>query len=475
MSSSASTSEHDALNDGDIIESPRATNYTSKVNTSRLSIIRMPNALSELSLISDLEVHCFSFFRHNTVPRMATYFENCIWRIDLQNAALAIHNPALFKTVIALGAVHRRFCYGISREAFEYCAHAARLYNNAVLSLESLKNQGGVGNQGIISACEALLGIFQAFQADPETSSRHIRSGVHAAVGKPLRLLHSEAWHYANPSPPRVICGMMYELYCRASELFGEPALTRLPDYDSHHYGFPMPAEFESLRDMKNHLFSMVEEVWRRHRWDEDSSNRRAFLELYEDRLHDWACACIRSLKSSVIIESPEIKAFNLLSLTQSALCVSIQGNMLTTNRRDMRRIPHLPILTNGSDDLSEAAASLCEAVDQMRSVDNADLSHVKSVFEQTMIKHKIFCFERYSMQTSDSRVDEMLNLWTIGKQVSEAEEEAVVEAIRDIIPPTATHVDISDIWCEKRKLAVRYFEPNPNGAYRWIQQFWSF
>lgn len=85
-----------------------------------------------LSTISDLELHCHSFFRYNTVPRLATYFEKCIWLVELQNAALTVHHPTIFRAAIALGAVHRRFCYGISREAFDYCAHAARLYHRAV-------------------------------------------------------------------------------------------------------------------------------------------------------------------------------------------------------------------------------------------------------------------------------------------------------------------------------------------------------
>ena len=441
-----------------------------------LHLTRHPNPLVELSQVSDLEVHCYSFFRHNTVPRLTTYFENCIWRHDLESAALAVHHPVIFKAVAALGAVHRRFCYGISREAFEYCAHAARLYESAVKTLENFKlskeGQMDYIDSHVISACEAALGIFQSFQADTDASSTHIHTGVQHAIKRPLRLLHSESWYYAKPSPPRIICGITYQLYCRATELCGEPAFRCSMDNYVSPKELTIPAAFENLKEMKDYLFSIVEEVWRRHRCVEDWLTRRIFLGLYENYLHDWTSACLKTLESGMVIDNGKI--FNLLNMMHSTLCVSIQGNMLTTDRPEMKPVPHLPIFED--DEFSEIAAELIRAVDYMYTIKNADLSHVKSIIERAASRHQIFSFEQRAPREPDSRVDEILNLWTIAKQVSEVEENAVIVALKDILPPGAICVDIGDMWRKKGKATVRYYEPHPDQqGYRWVQQFWSF
>lgn len=450
---------------------------TAPLGELRLSLTRGPNALADLDRISDLEVHCYSYFRQRTVPRLATYFENFLWRIDLHNAAISVHHPVLFKAVTALGAVHRRFCYGISREAFEYCAHAARLYKDAVESLENLKqSKMSIGDHQLVSACEALLAIFQGFQADTKASSRHIRSGVRAIVGPPLKLLHSESWYYESPTPPRIMCGMMYQLYCRATEIHGELPLTHTQYYTSLP-PLKMPLIFASLIEMNTYLFNVLVGAWHDHRFVLDLSARRAFLEIYEDFLHVWTSTCMRTLQQGLVIEPRQYKAFNLLNLTHSAICVCIQGLLLTTDRPDMRPVPHLPVLGNGDDDFSEAAVELCEAVDYMYSIENADLSHVKQLFQRTLSKYPIFSFKQRSMfEELESDVDEIVNLWTIAKHVGEAEEAEITERLRDAIPPNAINADIADIWPDERVVLMRYFEPSyREGGFRCVQQCWSY
>lgn len=454
------------------------------MKTSKMILSRNPNPLAEMHQISDLEMHCFSYVQHNTVPLFAAYFDNSAWRVDLQNAALMASHPALFKAVAALGAVHRRFCYGISREAFEYCFYAARLYDDAVKSIEHLRDLKGdqldSEDLRVISTSQTILGIFQSFQGNQEAISAHMRSAWQTALTTPVRLIHSESFNYAKPSSPRIICTMLYQLYCRAAELFGEPALTSSLDSTFRpHRRLNLPQAYNSLIDMKNDLFKIIEEVWRHFRWIEDQWIRRVHLEPYETNIHEWTSACLRTLQSGFVIKPEQVKAFNLLNMVRCVLCLSIQGNILKTDWRTIKRIPHLPILRGpDDDDLSEAAMELCEAIDYMYAKMDADMSHVRWMFQQTLIKHEIFSFERAAStaNASVSRVNEIVNLWTIATQVSETQEKVCIEALKSIIPPTAVDIDIGDLWRESRKVMVRYYEPNQGApGYRWVSQFWTY
>lgn len=450
---------------------------------SSVSLLRSPNALAELHQISDLEQHCYSYVRYHTVPRFAAYFEHFIWRIDLQDASSLAYHPALFKAVTALGAVHRRFCYGISRKAFEYCAHASRLYEDALRALNTLKRSTGsrldMHTMHVISTCETILGIFQAFQANPKASAEHLRSGIRASISSPSKLLHTQSFPYARPSPPRIICGMLYQLYCQATEIFGEPALTYAIYRTEPHTDLATPSRFASIGEMKDHLFALIEEVWRHFRWVEDSTGNFKTLKPYECVLSRWISACLSALDSGLQITPSQIKAFNVLNLTRCVLSLCIQGNILKTDEHEIEHLPHLPIFRSSTDhdDLSEATAELCRAIDHMYRINDSDLSSIRTMFEQTLVKHKIFSFEQLSTSGAPSQgVHELVNVWTIAKQVGEAQEDALIEVVKDVIPSNAMYVDIGDVWREKRKVMVRYYQPDHfHGNYRWVSQFWSY
>ena len=72
----------------------------------------------------------------------------------------------------------------------------------------------------------------------------------------------------------------------------------------------------------------------------------------------------------------------------------------------------------------------------------------------------------------------EMVGLFSIAKTISEMEENAAIQIIKGVVPPSADfrYVDIACMFVDTRKLVVRYFAPRPEGeGLVWVRESWSF
>lgn len=266
---------------------------------------RPPNFFAPGNEISDLESHCFSHFRHRTGPQFMGYFDSTIWRTYSINGALA--HPVLFSVATALGAVHRRFSYGISPAAFEYCGHAARLHAKATRQLNELKSQhvnsnligtanpGGGGAMGlydrdVIMVAELLLGLFEAFQGEYEQSVRHTNNGMKYLLNRPMTLCYSETKHLSVGKQPDMLYEMFYQMNTRAQALFGSPTRI-LVEYGDGPLP-PIPSVFNDIEQARDYTFTEINWIMHvPHNVWQDSVQRSEAQNLHVSRLLQWGVA----------------------------------------------------------------------------------------------------------------------------------------------------------------------------------------
>lgn len=493
-------------------------------------IPRPPNLFAPGTKISDLELHCFSYFRHRTGPQFASYFDSSIWRDYSIRGALA--HPVLFNVAVALGAVHRRFAYGISREAFEYCGHAARLHAKAVTGLRQLKAQqvnsdiigttdfgGGGGSMGvcdrdIIMVAEMLLGLFEGFQGEGDKAVQHMVNGMQYLLRRPMILVHSETRYGAVESNPNVFCQLFHRIHLRALELLGTPTniLAKWAD------GVPLPAIPDVFRDIdeaRDYLFTEVD--WIMHaptRVRQDVSERSEAQNLHVSRLLEWSVAYANTL-ADVERTSRQFKACILMKLTRNAAYLLLYLILFVAVDTELPRMSDTTEDTDDDEDqdtgLAYAMRALWRAVDRREEL-NTNLARVQLLAEGFLEEGGIFGYDEHSLsldtgigppkgkdkipessnktrhlvkqtkkkaQYADGAetVWERAGIYGVAERVSALEEHAVIEAARVIIPGhiDPRWVDIT-FMMEARKLLLRYCWPDEHGlGMMWTQEWWAF
>lgn len=447
-------------------------------------LCRPPNLFAALGSLTDLDRHCFSYFCHRTAPQFTSYFEALVWR---SSSMRGIHHPALFSAAVALGAVHRRFCYGISREAFEYCAHAERLHKRAIRHLEVLKDQDFGGEHSDqddhVLVVEIMLGVFQAFQGEADATIEHINTGLyHLIRGRPLRMIRSERRYCVAKSRPGLFCKLFHQLYCRLTELLDSPIVTLVKTTD----GQPLPSiphEFRDLEDARNHLFTEVD--WVTHtpaRW-EDLITRSQALSFHVDRLKQWSLAYNRTV-AKVTRTPRQNRACTFMKLARNSAYLL----MLWTLFADAETyLPSpLPDLEDTPDEyndylLTAATRVMSEARTKIGS-DNANLADVKRMVE-VLLNHPSIC------DAADEDVEPKLRkgpypcessevgVYTVANQITLVADNILFETLAAMVPE---HMDstLPDVTCmvEERMLLLRYYTPHPDGIGQWwTQEWWTF
>lgn len=274
------------------------------------SIARAPSTF--LRGMSDLEVHCFSYFRHCTGPQFASYFDSTMW--EAYSANLALSHPVTFACATALGAVHRRFGYGISREAFEYCAHSFKLYARAKFLLAELKvkmaervidqEQEGsnVDNRDVVMLSEMLLGLFEGFQANYDSAVRHMNEGMRYMLNRPMKLLHSENM-YCNilPTNPEIFARFWRRIQERARRLFDSEANLLEPKVPNDGLMTlpPVPDQFATFEQARDMIFTDVHLLMHtpKHVWRNEYLRGKA-QKLHVNRLLRWSVAYAETVKN---------------------------------------------------------------------------------------------------------------------------------------------------------------------------------
>lgn len=486
---------------------------------------RSPNFFPSSTEITSIEASCFSYFKHVTGPSFASYFDSSMWRTYAINAALA--HPVVFSAATALGAVHQRFNFGISREAFEYCGHAARLHARAVKQLEDLKNQHvnvglvgtnssgghgmGVYDRDVIMTCEMLLGLFEGFQQNYVEAVTHINNGMKYLLARPMTLVHSETRYCTVESKTNVFRQLFDQLERRALQLFGSEVKI-LVNWDD---GLPMPVipdMFADLDEARDFLFTEVDWIMRAptEAWA-DQQDRSEAQNLHVERLMKWSVSYAETVKNMERTPGQKL-ACKLMKLTRNATHLLLFMTLFATVDFELPKVSNLdkgmaryPAQNRG---LVHTTQALWEMV-QNRDYLATNLARVKILAESILDDESLFHYDEHSVsfdsaigppRRNDKMPDssnktrhlvkiflkqnarsstlwEMLGVYGVAEKVSAVEEHAVIAAIKDIIPE---HLDPRwvDITClmENRKILLRYCRPDDHGlGMMWTQEWWAF
>lgn len=524
--SSNSSSTYAASTSTSLVQSSRSPSpfrIARHVNTSPLA--RSPNFFSPSSAITSIEASCFSYFKHVTGPSFASYFDSSIWRTYAINAALA--HPVVFSVATALGAVHQRFNYGISREAFEYCAHADRLHSKAVKALNELKSQNvnknmigtnssggcgmGVYDRDVIMVSEMLLGLFEGFQQNYVNAVNHTSNAMRLLLARPMTLVHSETRYCAVESRSNVFCQLFHQVHCRALQLFDTPfkALVQCRD----RLPLPnIPDKFASLEEARDFIFTEVD--WIMHspaRAWENMQERSEAQSMHVQRLMKWSVSYAETIKGMKRTTRQKM-ACQLMKLTRNATNLLLFMTLFGRFDLEILKVPDVDqgIEEDPAQDpgLSRAAKVLWEMA-QNKEYLTTNLARVKILSEGILDDQSIFHYPEQSVafdsaigpprsdkkspdsssktrhlvktfldeKAKSSELWEMLGVYGVAERVSAIEEHAVISAIRDVIPEDVDPKWV-DITClmENRKLLLRYCSPDKLGmGMMWTQEWWAF
>lgn len=506
-------------------QSMSSPNTQYSFHTSTLS--RSPNLFPQSSQISPIEASCFSYFKHVTGPSFASYFDSSLWRSYAINAALA--HPAVFSAATALGAVHQRFNFGISREAFEYCGHAARFFAKALHQLEELKNQhvnhgllgssssGGKGmgiyDRDVIMTCEALLGLFEGFQQNYAEAVAHVSTGMKYMLARPMTLMHSETQHCAVEFNTNVFRQLFDRVKLRALQLFGTD-IRILVSWGKDQDLPTIPDVFSNLDEARDFIFTEVD--WIMHAPEETWSNEQGRSEaqaLHVERLMKWSVSYAETVK--LIDRTPRQKAAcKLMKFTRNAMHLLF----MTLFAKVDFKLSMVPSIHRGTEDdastredygdFLHATQGLYEMVKHGDYL-TTHLARLKILSESILDDSSVFQYDEHSVSfdsalgpprrperhpdssnktrhlvktflrnsPKSSALWEMLGVYGVAEKVSAVEEHAVIEAIKDIIPE---HINPRwvDITClmESRKILLRYCRPDDYGlGMVWTQEWWAF
>lgn len=377
--------------------------------------------------ITDIESSCFSYFIHQTGPSFASYFDSTFWHTYCAN--LALSHPVFFACVAALGCVHRRFDYGISREAFEYCAHTDRLVAKAKKLLNELKNQNinrrlllqdgnghtvlgkgisaiggcsfGVQDRDVIMASEMCLGLFEGFQANYEDAVHHMNTSMRLLLDRPMTLLHSETRSYDDIERiPETFVHYFSRAQTRILELLGTPVQI-LANYSPTGSLPSVPMAFESLEEAANILFTDVE--WLMHTpvatWRDDTRKRKA-QDLHVGRILRWNVGyaeLIRKMERTF----PEKTACRVLKWTRSAMFVLLYLVLYVDMDayRNLQETQHGNSASPNSSSSSEAYYS------------DTDTANHSSFEEESDTTHSFICADENLRRTISQREELLTNV----------------------------------------------------------------
>lgn len=488
---------------------PQAGQCTSQ---KQLAVPRAPNVFPTSMKISDLEVHCFSQFRFRTGPQFASYFDSTFWKDYCGSFALC--HPVLFAAATALGAVHRRYMYGISREAFEYCTHAHRLASRAKKMLHKLRSEYENGlprkaesfntgmiihDRDVIMASEMLLGLFEGFQSEFDTALTHIKAGLAYMISRPMKLVCSQTTYGPTDSTFSGYVNYIERAKLRALELCDVP-LRVIATRDTDTSMPAMPGIFKSIDEARDYMFMETDwmmttpsSIWR------DEGERVAAQNLHVTRILRWsvayantvmnmqrtprqkrACLVIKLLRGllyfllylstdkSIIFEASISDAREQeVAFAQTAL-----WDAVASRDEIMSNLARVKILGDSIMDETNTFHYLEHSVDYDSAI-GPPKADKKLVDSSSKTKHLVKILS--GKPIDDISLWEALGVYGVAERITAIEEHAVIQATKLWIPKNINPkwVDVACIM-EERRMLLRYCHQDDFGTV-WTQQWFEF
>ena len=408
--------------------------------------------------------------------------------------------PTVLQAAAAVGAVHRRFELGISKEAFEFCAVAGRQYHKAVKSLEIDLKSGNPNGAEINMVTQMLLSIFETFQCNYDAALTHFVSGLKQLLRKRRRVTHSESQYKCVNVGFESLHNLTDLLEKQAPKMFkSETNILAQPGVDDSLE--PVPRVFENLEHARDVLITEGQWIW--DAWlqlELGNLNKFETQQLHISRLLEWSMAYAEYSKTEKCRSLPQYRrAARLL--------------------KGYREVLYLVLLTQIAfhDPDGKIIVPLCDppetcnyhksCVDyaQRKSALNAHFARLLVIAESIIDEESNFSYEERSLSVDSGigpplyvgatkcrstkvrhqvtsllarsalqkKVWDTLGVYTIAEKLSSIEEHAVVAAgaIPAVLDPK--WVDIT-VFLEEGKMLMRHCRQDEYGGLIWTQEWIS-
>ena len=468
--------------------------------------------LSNVRFDNDNDFYCFDFFRSRTGPEFAAYFDSSIWRTYIVRASFA--HPTVAAAAAAVGAVHRRFELGISREAFEYCDLSDKLYQKALrrLSDDMVSNPNAAEINMIVMK---LFSIFETFQGNYDTAERHMTNGLKSLLSRKMRTTYKDTQYRSVDINYENLRRLFLKLELESVRMFGglytslsdpesstvEPYLSpiseNLDDLESCPLDpnpYKIPRAFTTLSEARNVLFTEAKWIW--HTWtllERGQLTNSGFKrhQTHISRLLQWSMAYAEYSKTDAFSANPAdrqpaqlLKAYReaayLLLLTQMAFHSPATGALI---------IPRCQ-----PPEICDCHRS-CRNYAERKEALNAHFARLLVLSESIFNRSSFFAYDEHAMSVDSGigpplyvgathhrstkvrhqvtslldkseiqhRVWDTLGVYAIAEKLSSIEEHAVVNcgAVADALEPK--WVDIT-FFLDERRVLLRYCHADREG-----------
>ncbi|KIX00509.1 uncharacterized protein Z518_10649 [Rhinocladiella mackenziei CBS 650.93] len=241
-------------------------------------LIRPP---SHVLFDTDNDFFCFDFFRLRTGPEFAAYFDSSVWRSYIVRACF--QHPTVLAAAAAVGAVHRRFELGISREAFEYCDLSDKLYQKALRRLANDIASDHPNAAEINMVVMKLFSIFETFQGNYDLAQMHMTSGLKLLLSRKSRTTYRDTQYRTVDINYETLRKLFLKLEIESVRMFGglakilsdpeesvldlslDPFSRDSPPSLPDPNPYVIPQAFSSLSQARDVLFTEAKWIW--HTW----------------------------------------------------------------------------------------------------------------------------------------------------------------------------------------------------------------
>jgi Fungal Zn(2)-Cys(6) binuclear cluster domain len=253
---------------------------------------------------TDNDFYCFDFFRNRTAPEFTAYFDSTIFRTFMIRACFLF--PTVLQAASAVGAVHRRFELGISKQAFEFCAVAARQYRKATECLEADLRSGHPNGLEINMVTSLLLSIFETFQNNYDAALTHMTTGFKQLLRQKLQITHSETQYKSVNIGFESLHKLTDLLERNAPRIFGNKTnILAQPGVDPALD--PVPKAFENLSHARDVLITEGQWIW--DAWlqlELGNLNKFETQQFHISRLLEWSMAYAEYSKTEKCRSPPQ-------------------------------------------------------------------------------------------------------------------------------------------------------------------------
>ena len=447
---------------------------------------------------SEEDFYCFDFFRNRTGPEFAAYFDSSIYKTFMIRACFS--HPTVLQAAAAVGAVHRRFELGISKEAFEFCAVSARQYTKAMKCLQHDLASNHPSAPEIVMVTSLLLSIFETFQSNYDAAVLHLQTGLKQLLKRKVRTVHTESQYKCVNIGYESLRNLTDLLEKQCPRIFEtETTIMAQPGVDASLE--PIPDMFEDLSHARDVLVTEGQWVW--DAWlqlELGNLNKFETQKYHISRLLEWSMTYAEYGKLDTHKSTPRYRqtaqllktyreALYLVLLTQIAFH-DPDGSIIQT--------PCQP--PDGC-----TYHKVCRTHNERKAALNAHLARLLVLAEAVIDQRSYFAYEKHSISLDsglgpplyvgatkcrstkvrhqvtsllersalEKQLWRKLGVYTIAEKLSSIEEHAVVAS--GAVPATLDPrwVDVT-FFLEEGKLLLRYCREDEYGGLIWTQEWIS-